>query len=287
MIYAEIPFSDAVREAVAAAWGVSGDGERLYGGEESVAYRVGDHVVRIGPEWRATAEAEWCHAVALHAAATLPEAVAPVPLRDGSTVVRADGRPVSVWPYVHGSWPKTDLRVQAGALLARLHRALATADPGPRPSPAGVEDGLDGTPQAHLPDPALDRWLAEFHRTHAKQALHGDYYTGNTLVRDGRLAAVLDWDEAFIGAPELELAAGAIEWGDDELSLCREFVDAYLEEGGTAGELDDESLAQLARHKLRRESAYFHVAVARGVVHDEEDVEYHRARDALFHSLRP
>ncbi|MEV4804395.1 hypothetical protein AB0K18_30710 [Nonomuraea sp. NPDC049421] len=41
--------------------------------------------------------------------------------------------------------------------------------------------------------------LARLHR-----ALY-DYYTGNTLARDGRLVAVLDWDEAFVCAPEPEL----------------------------------------------------------------------------------
>lgn len=288
MIYADIPLSDAVREAVAGAWGVSGGrAERLHGGEESAAYQLGDAVVRIGPETRPDAEAEWCHALARHAAASLPEAVAPLPTADGATVLRVAGRPVSVWPYVAGTWPDTALRTEAAALLARLHRALATASPGPRPVPAFVEHGMDGTPQDHLPDPELDRWLGEFHRTHAVQPLHGDYYAGNTLARNGRLTAVLDWDEAYIGAPETELASAALEWGDDDPDLGAEFVAAYFAAGGTAGRLDAVSLAQLTRHRLRRESVYFHEAVRRGVRHSAEDVAYHRARDALFHALRP
>lgn len=288
MIYADIPLSDAVRETVAASWGVAdGRDERLFGGEESAAYRLGDHVVRIGPSTRPDAEAEWCHALARHAAAAAPEAVAPLPAPGGATVLRVAGRPVSVWPYVAGAWPDTELRTQAAVLLARLHRALATARPGPRPIPAFVEHGLDGTPQEHLPDPELDRWLADFHRTHATQPLHGDYYAGNTLARNGRITAVLDWDEAYIGAPEMELASAALEWGDDDPALGAEFVDAYLAEGGTAGPLDQVTLAQLTRHRLRRESVYFHQAVLRGVRHSAEDVAYHHARDALFHDLRP
>ncbi|WP_214408618.1 phosphotransferase enzyme family protein [Sphaerisporangium fuscum] len=332
MIYVQTPLTEAVRRAVAEWWGVDGEGTRLHGGEESAAYRLGDHVVRVGPAWRGTAEIEWCHAIALHAATGLPEAVAPLPTAEGATVVRVEGRPVSVWPYVEGSWSDSDepgQRVQGARLLARLHEALATARPGPRPVPAFQEFGLygvpgvpapagdrsygvpavppagdasygaqgvppagdplpDGATPAELADPRLDRWLAEFHRTHPRRhPLHGDYYTGNTLARDGVITAVLDWDEAFVGAPEVELAAAALEWGDDELDPSREFVAAYLEAGGTAGKLDDEALAQLIRHRLRREAAYFHKAVARGVVHDEEDLDYHRERVELFHRLRP
>ncbi|MEV4166523.1 phosphotransferase enzyme family protein [Nonomuraea dietziae] len=293
MIYASIPLTFAIRQAVAATWGVSdGEGVRLHGGEESAAYLLGEHVVRVGPTWRTTAEAEWCHAIGRAAAERLPEAVAPLPTPSGDTVIRVEGRPISLWPYVEGSWPDSDLpeqRVQGARLLARLHTALAGVRPPPRPRPAFQEEGLDGTPPSDasdLADPTLDRWLAAFHRERPRRhPLHGDFYTGNTLARNGTIVAVLDWDETFVGAPELELAAAALEWGDDELGPSKEFVEAYLEEGGTAAPLTEEELAQLVRHKLRREYAYFHKAVAAGVVHDEDDLDYHERRVALFHSL--
>ncbi|MEU7894323.1 phosphotransferase [Nonomuraea sp. NPDC049152] len=295
MIYASTPLTDTIRRAVSTTWGTPDDeGRRLYGGEESAAYLLGDHVVRVGPESRATAESEWCHAVARHAAARLPEAVAPVPTPTGDTVIRVEGRPISLWPYIEGDWPDSDLpehRIQGAHLLAHLHTALAGARPGPRPTPAFQESGLYGEPPhdaAGLDDSALDRWLAGFHRTHqVRHPLHGDYYTGNTLARNGVIVAVLDWDEVFVGAPEVELAAAALEWGDDDLGPSKEFVDAYLEAGGTASPLTEEELAQLIRHKLRREYAYFHKAVAAGVVHDEDDLDYHRRRVALFHDLTP
>ncbi|GAT69479.1 homoserine kinase [Planomonospora sphaerica] len=295
MIYVRTPLTREIREAVALTWGVTGESERLHGGEESAAYRFDGHVIRVGPAWRAAAESEWCHAIARHSAAGLPEAVAPLPTAEGATVIVVDGRPISCWPYVEGSWPDSDIPAQreAGArLLARLHRSLADCCPGPRPVPAFQESGLYGDPPqdaAELDDPDLDRWLAAFHAAYpVRHPLHGDYYTGNTLARDdGRIVAVLDWDETFVGAPELELAAAALEWGDDLAGPSAEFVAAYHEEGGTAARLDEESLAQLVRHKLRREHAYFHKAVHSGVTHDEADVEYHRARVELFHRLRP
>ncbi|MGH3243635.1 MAG: phosphotransferase enzyme family protein, partial [Spirillospora sp.] len=204
------------------------------------------------------------------------------------------GRPVSLWPFVEGRWPdEAEADVQAARLLARLHRALASAEPGPRPSRSFAEYGLYGpedTPEVPigLADPDLDRWLAEFHRAHTtRHPLHGDYYAGNTLIDGGVLTAVLDWDESFVGAPEFELAAAATEWGEDEPKRARRFVDVYMAEGGTAGDLDDEALAQLIRHKLRREVAYYRWSVDRGVEHDQEDVDYNRERIELFHHLRP
>ncbi|GAB2954860.1 phosphotransferase enzyme family protein [Nonomuraea fastidiosa] len=292
--HVKTPLTREIREAVERTWGVTGDGERLHGGEESAAYRLDGHVIRIGPAGRAAAELEWCHAIARHAAAGLPEAVAPLPTSEGTTVIVVAGRPISCRPYVEGEWPDADVPAQrdAGArLLARLHRALADVRPGPRPVPAFQESGLYGDPPrdaAELRDPDLDRWLAGFRARHpTRHPLHGDYYTGNTLARDGRLVAVLDWDEAFVGAPELELGAAALEWGDDVAGPSREFVAAYHEAGGTARPLDEEAPAQLVRHKLRREYAYFHKAVQAGVRHDEEDLEYHRIRVELFHRLSP
>ncbi|SEH01640.1 Ser/Thr protein kinase RdoA involved in Cpx stress response, MazF antagonist [Nonomuraea solani] len=294
MLYVETPLTPEIRAAATLAWGVTGEAERLHGGEESAAHRLGDHVIRVGPAWRAAAESEWCHAIARHAAATLPEAVAPLPAPDGTTVIMVAGRPISCWPYVTGSWPDSGVpaqRVAGARLLARLHESLADCRPGPRPAPAFQESGLYGDPPpdaAGLDDPALDRWLAAFHVTHPlRHPLHGDFYTGNTLARDDEIVAVLDWDETFVGAPELELAAAALEWGDDVNGPSEEFVAAYHEAGGTAARLDEESLAQLVRHKLRREYAYFHKAVAAGVAHDAEDLEYHHTRVALFHQLRP
>ncbi|MDX3111175.1 serine kinase, partial [Nonomuraea angiospora] len=104
---------------------------------------------------RAAAESEWCHAIARHAAGTLPEAVAPVPAPDGATVVMVAGRPISCWPYVEGEWPDSDVPAQraGGArLLARLHESLATFRPPPRPVPAFQESGLYGDPPQDAPE---------------------------------------------------------------------------------------------------------------------------------------
>ncbi|MFI2180827.1 phosphotransferase enzyme family protein [Streptomyces buecherae] len=309
MSFAEIPFSGRIRTVVGQVWGVElgGDARRLYGGEESAAYHVNDTsaagspravVVRVGPRRRTSEEAEWCHAVARCAArGGLAEAVVPLRTADGRTVVRAEGRPVSLWPYVEGGWAdERDARQaeQAARLLARLHRALSGAVVPGRPVVADLTVGLRGeVAYAHpaLRDPELDAWLAAFSRgARREHPLHGDYYHGNLLVdAHGRLVAVLDWDEALVAPPEVELAGAALEFAGefgDDWAACRRFVDAYLAEGGTVEKLDDTDMAQLMRHRLRREAAAYASAVARGVPHDAEDVDYHERRMAAFASLR-
>lgn len=114
MIYVKTPLTREVREAVALTWGVTGEGQRLHGGEESAAYRLDGHVIRVGPAWRAAAESEGCHAIARHAAAGLPEAVAPLPaeIREPSGIVIG----------------MTDVRIVGSGLTrtdAGLHSAVA------------------------------------------------------------------------------------------------------------------------------------------------------------------
>ena len=319
MPYAETPLAPSVLETVVRAWDLghpavpdAAEAERLYGGEESAAYRLGELVVRVGPAWRGTDTAEWCHAVARHARqGGVTEAVAPLRTRTGATVVGArtgeDGggspvvRPVSVWPYVRGSWPErgdAGLPDRAARLLGRLHHALrdtAAALPA-RPVAGDLEEGLYGGGWAADPalaDAALDRWLAAFHaRAPRVQALHGDYYRGNLLARDGRLRAVLDWDEAMVGPPALEAATAAGEftgpgsWTTD-MGGALAFVRTYAEAGGTAGTLAEEELAQLVRHRLRCESAAYARERARGTEPDAEDVAHHERRLALYRALRP
>lgn len=275
--------TERTASAVAAAWRVPVDlagARRLYGGQESLAYRLGDHVVRVGPRWRTDADLGWSGSVAAAAAREVPEAVAPVPTVDARFVIRVDGRPVTLWPFVpghRGDDGDPRQREQAAGLLARLHRALAIADLGP--TPARV---VPAAPVPDLADDELDAWLASFSRP--RQLVHGDFYAANVLVQDGRIAALLDWDEARVDAPEWELAGAAWEWGAglDTLDLTEagRFVDRYLAEGGTATGIDDTALRQLIRARIRAEVAY-----DRATLDDDDD--YQARQLAAFRALRP
>ena len=276
--------AESVMDEIDAAFGISLDRarSRLDGDDVSAAFRCGDLVVRAGPVWRSDAELEWSNDVAIAAAEVVPEVVAPLVRPDGTTVVRIDDRPVTVWPYVAGT--KADdrdptQRKRAADLLARVHRSLGRTPWRPQPQ--------DGTPRAPTPDLAdsdLDLWLAMFDRDHPRrQALHGDFYAGNTLVADGRIVALIDWDEAVLGPPERELAWAAWEWGDclDSLDLepALAFVDAYRSAGGPARRLGEHDLRQLVRERLRWESGYRRANAP-------DDTEYEARQLRAFHLLR-
>lgn len=68
---------------------------------------------------------------------------------------------------------------------------------------------------------------------------------------------MLDWDEAFVGPPEMELAWAAWEWGDglwaDDLGDVLEFADRYRAAGGRTSPLTELELFQLVRVRLRAE----------------------------------
>ena len=59
--------------------------------------------------------------------------------------------------------------------------------------------------------------------------LHGDFWQGNLLWRDGRIVAILDWEDAMIGDPIIDLARSRLElhWMHGELARER-FTSHYL-----------------------------------------------------------
>jgi Ser/Thr protein kinase RdoA (MazF antagonist) len=285
VVYADIPLTPQLRQDLSAAFGVPAHGRavRLYGGEESAAYRLGDVVVRIAPQWRTDREMRWFAGLAEHTAAVVPEVVAPVPAVSGDLVVRLSGRPISLWPFVAGDWPtKGDhgLRDQAAELLARLHKALADA-PTPDEPPTPMAQG----PHEDLTDPELDAWL-ESRACLAVQPLHGDYYRGNVLAVDGRITALLDWDDAYVGPLEKDVCEAAWEWGNGlstgSLDGALAFLSAYTASGGIA--VTPFALRQYARARVRAEVLY---ARTRWQLLDADDHAYHRAQIAAFHALKP
>ncbi|HEX7349854.1 phosphotransferase [Brachybacterium sp.] len=153
---------------------------------------------------------------------------APLPSHDGELRVETTGPagPLSlaVLPEIMGNWlDVTDLAAvhAAGARLAELHDALGELD---RPGGPGVRD-LAPDPPAPLED-RLRQWLD--HRdagrvpaasarlaalvadlpptTRPAQLIHGDYRAANLLVRDGSIAAILDFDEVRRDHPMADLA---------------------------------------------------------------------------------
>lgn len=284
-------FTESVLDAVRRAWpdGLClGQVEELLGGQESRVIRAGGEVVRVGPSWRTSAEAEWCYTLAERLSASCSGVVPPIRNLSAHTTIRVKDHPVSVWPWIDatpGAREERRHRHEAAAVLARLHIGAVALDLQPRPPMSAPIP-----PIASLADRQLDAWLSEFERSHSRHALHGDYYPGNLLFEGAHIIGVVDWDEAVVDAPEVELAVAAAEWGDllrtGDLSEAVEFVDVYCDNGGTAERIEAEVIAQLYRQRLRWEIAYeeHHGGPLDSL--DDEDRVYRLRQIALYHDLR-
>jgi Ser/Thr protein kinase RdoA (MazF antagonist) len=147
-----------------------------------------------------------------------------------------DGRVISWWDYL----PSTDRGslAQLGDLLRRVH-----AEPNPpldnRLDPwARIDHQIQSAAQA-LPAEDIDilireqdrlrsRWHASDWANAATSAIHGDAYTGNTLVVDGQ-AHLLDFEDSAIGPPAWDVASvlGAFQLGWLDVADYDDFCRGY------------------------------------------------------------
>jgi aminoglycoside phosphotransferase (APT) family kinase protein len=191
-------------------------------GTDHHLYRLGDDLVARLPiiGWavdQARSDERWLPVLAPH----LPVAL-PVPLAVGEP---GHGYPFpwAVVPWIPGTTPDegTD-RVALARDLAGFVRALHAVDAsdGPpktgtsRGTPlAGLDDGVRSTLAASVALAEIaDRVLAVWEEAVAAPAydgppvwIHGDLMTGNLLVQDGRLSAVIDWGGLGTGDPAPDL----------------------------------------------------------------------------------
>lgn len=95
-------------------------------------------------------------------------------------------------------------------VLARVHAVpLENA-----PAMPDREDPIAGLPEFLGPDRTeLRAWLAEraIVLTPRRTLLHGDFWPGNVLWRDGEVAALLDWEDAAVGDPLSDVACCRLE----------------------------------------------------------------------------
>lgn len=118
--------------------------------------------------------------------------------------------PVLLMEFVSG-----ELATQTGPgavePMARFLRRLHSLDPEAFELPAR-EDPRAGA-LAHLPgaSAALRDALEGFRWTPARVVLHGDFWPGNVLMAAGRIAAVIDWEDAALGDPLSDLACARLD----------------------------------------------------------------------------
>ncbi|QGN31551.1 phosphotransferase family protein [Microlunatus sp. Gsoil 973] len=148
-------------------------------------------------------------------------------------------RPYAVISYVAGQGPAATwsdaLAEQLVNVLVRLHRLDATpVRDWLRPYAARVDRWLARTPGR--PDESMreSRIRAELNRWWPQRTelpgriLHGDYWPGNTMWSEGRLVAVIDWEDAAWGDQRSDLANIRLEllWAYG-YEASRDFTDRY------------------------------------------------------------
>lgn len=148
-------------------------------------------------------------------------------------------RPYYVMDFVEGSTVLEGAALGAGLrqmaeFLARLHCV----------GPDG--GGLPRLPELESPVAGIRRYLAEgpareavapvllelepWQPINAAAVLHGDFWPGNILWRDGRIAAVLDWEDATVGDPLSDLACARVELlCEYGVAAMEAFTDHYRE----------------------------------------------------------
>lgn len=273
--------------------------QQLAGGEEASVWRLDSApcvVVHVSPLWRGATELAWVHTVIVHAAQHVPEAVAPLPTRDGRTFIAMAGRLLSVYPFIAGHFlDRTDpsARAQAAQLLARLHRALLGWLP-PAPRPAGGADtpwqwDVDDDPP-DVRDADLDSWwAATAHATLVSGVTHGDFWRQNLLVAGAKIVGLIDWHEAAIQPLVFELASALWEFGHDgdDITLnqhwAHAFLEAYVSANGPVPAAEFGLIPDAMRFRIRRDIRY---SLKTGALIDSAARAYLQLQCARFRALK-
>jgi aminoglycoside phosphotransferase (APT) family kinase protein len=161
----------------------------------------------------------------------------PEPLLLDTTELLLPG-PFLVIEFVDGS---TDVPADAlnacldvmAATLARLHRMPTEGLPelplrtDPLPE---LFDYLPGGAEWRALREHLAGWTDSAYRG-PPALLHGDFWPGNLLWRDGRLTAILDWEDAALGDPASDVASCRLEllWKYGSAAVAR-FTRSYARE---------------------------------------------------------
>ena len=206
---------------------------------------------------RAPVERE--HAVIAHVRAHGLPAVAPIALPSGATILDREGRFYALFPrapgqqLARGQLTKGDFAAM-GAFLARTHQALRDVPPEyaarrdfaiERAATLAAIGQIEATIAAWPARDALDHviqlqlagrraWIEQSPlgtlpdlSAIEQQLIHGDYQETNLFFRDGRVVAIIDWDQTYIAAREWEIARALHLACTFDLEPCRAFVAGY------------------------------------------------------------
>ncbi|MDA1362658.1 phosphotransferase [Glycomyces luteolus] len=201
-----------------------GEAEPLLGGEDNINARVAtDRGYVVVREYVRSPPAKVAAELALvsHLAKRGFPTPAPFTAEGGEPFALVAGKPIAVFPFASGDVPPAmspGLAEQSGTLLARMHTAATdwADDRIPVTDRVGV---LETGAAADVELDGADQWREEIRRFLDRRAealdllaeqpagpLHHDLHRRNLLVGDGRITAVLDFDELNHGPLILDLA---------------------------------------------------------------------------------
>jgi Ser/Thr protein kinase RdoA (MazF antagonist) len=179
--------------------------------------------------------------------------IVPLEALDGSTFCLDGGRVISIFPFVDGDELRSQealFRQELPVLLARLHRrAQAWPVSEQRPGVPSLRERdwdrndwwdwslVEKTSSLVCAFEELRDWVAAADDL-CVCAIHGDFHSGNVLVRDTRIAGVVDWQYARLDWPALELAGVVwdLAWDGEsptiDVAVRDEIIRRYVDAGG-------------------------------------------------------
>jgi len=212
--------------------------EPLDGGLDNVIFRLGgDRLVRLPRREQAAPlmekELTWLPRLA-------PELPLPVPTPMAGT--SGSGYPWhwSIVPWFEGTTAEAEpLDVSQAPVLAGFLHALHRPAPADAPAnswrgvPLARRSDISGRLDSVLPRASTESdtirrlWRRAVETAPASSAvwIHGDLHSRNLVVRDGALAAVIDWGDMAAGDPAVDLACAWMLF--DHWSGIDAFLDAY------------------------------------------------------------
>lgn len=133
--------------------------------------------------------------------------------------------PYLVMEWVEGTTVVSEVALpdairQMAVFLASLHDLdIEVNELPPMPEREDPRDGaLQYLPSTSFPSPLLGERLRGALKdlkpplaARPRSLVHGDFWPGNILWRDGRIAAVIDWEDAALGDPLSDLACCRVE----------------------------------------------------------------------------
>jgi aminoglycoside phosphotransferase (APT) family kinase protein len=210
-------------------------------GWDNALFRLGDDLLVRLPRREAAAVLVENEAAWLAGLQPLVPVAIPVPIRTGTPSWRYPWS-WTVSPWIEGRSTLGLSPAERGPLAAPLGDALAALHaPAPADAPQNPVRGVDlrsrdATVRGRLTASAspaargLEALWAELvdARPWSREPvwIHGDPHPGNVLVRDGRLAALIDFGDVCAGDPATDLAAGWLFFEADDRAVFRAAADA-------------------------------------------------------------